>query len=84
MIRVHYKKKLFENSYGTVNYDLNFDKDTGIMDVIAENWFYFAGFWSFRPGVGLNLSDDIVGGVQRMGNFCYASSMTRSRYLNTV
>ena len=44
MIRVHYKKKLFENSYGTVNYDLNFDKDTKIIDVIAENWFYFARF----------------------------------------
>ena len=84
MICAHYRKKLSKNSYRIVNYNLNFNKDTRMIDVIAQNGFYLAGFWLFRLGIELNLSDDIVGGVQRMGISRCASSMTRGRYLNLV
>jgi hypothetical protein len=75
MVRAHYGKKLSQNTFGTIQYDVNYDKDSGMVDVTGNNGFYFAGFWSFNPGVVLNLSGDILGGVQRMGNFRYAAGM---------
>jgi hypothetical protein len=63
---------------------VNYNKDSGIVDVIANNGFYFAGFWLFNLGVVLNLSDNILSGVQRMGNFRYATSMPRGFMVEPV
>jgi len=50
----------------------------------ANNSFYFARFWLFNLGVVLNLSNNILSSVQRIGNFCYATSMPRGFIVEPV
>jgi hypothetical protein len=69
LVRARLTAKFSPNHYGTVRYDLNYDAETGLLDVTADNSFYFVGFLSFSPDVELNLWDDIVGGFKWIGNF---------------
>jgi hypothetical protein len=80
LVRARYGRKLSVNGHGTVTYDLPYDRNTGFIDVTTSGGFAFAGFWSFDDPLNHSLHEDIIGGVQLLGNIRRASGMIGGRY----